>query len=147
MSDDKPSAALIDRARYRFWRREPFRFLDMDAQGHINNLAIGALAENSRSFFMAEVVKPALGDAGLLVAVRVTSNFRQELFFPGEVEVGTAVEKLGGSSLTLGQGLFGADGCAATVETVLVLLDADTRRPKPWPDEVRARLQPWLLGD
>ncbi len=144
MSDQTPTG-LFDRARFRHWRREAFRFLDTDAQGHINNLAIGAVAENSRSFFMGEVVKPALEDAGLLVAVRVTANFRQELFFPGEVDVGTTVEKLGGSSLTLGQGLFGASGCAATVETVLVLLDATTRRPKPWPDAVRERLAPWLL--
>lgn len=144
MSND-PSTALIERARYRFWRRESFRFTDMDVQGHINSLALGALAENSRTFFMNDVVIPALDNAGMMVVVRTTTTFRHELFFPGEVEIGTAVERLGGSSATFGQAVFGKDGCAATVETTLVLIDRDTRRPKPWPDAVRARLQPWIL--
>ena len=65
----------MDRALYPHWRREPLRFLDMDAQGHVNNLALGAIAENSRAFFMNEVVTPLLdspADAARMAAAART---------------------------------------------------------------------------
>lgn len=137
---------LTQRERYRFSRREALRYLDMDAQGHVNNLAIGAIAENGRAVFMMDQVLPLLGKDQMFVVAQLTMTFRRELFFPGEVELATGIARIGGSSVTIGQALFGSEGCAATVETVLVLIDHGTRRAATLPEALRARLADWLLG-
>jgi acyl-CoA thioester hydrolase len=137
---------LTQRERYRFVRREALRYLDMDAQGHVNNLAIGAIAENGRAVFMMDEVLPLLGKDRMFVVAQVTMTFRRELFFPGEVELATGISRIGASSAVVGQALFGAEGCAATVETVLVLIDKGSRRSASLPEALRARLGNWLLG-
>jgi acyl-CoA thioester hydrolase len=134
-----------ERSRFRHWRREPLRYLDMDAQGHVNNLAIGAIAENTRAMFMQEVVVPLLAQTDfMMVAVKVVLELHQELNYPGEVDVGTAFERIGNSSISIMQGVFGSDGCAATVTVTLVLIDKDKRKPAPWPASIRAALERWL---
>jgi acyl-CoA thioester hydrolase len=47
---------------------------------------------------------------------------------------------VGRSSLTVAQGLFVGDACAATAETVIVMTDVATRRSTPLPEDLRARL-------
>jgi acyl-CoA thioester hydrolase len=53
---------------------------------------------------------------------------------------------VGRSSITVGQGLFAGDSCAATAESVIVLTDATTRRSTPVPDALRQRLAGWMAG-
>lgn len=71
---------------------------------------------------------------------RLALDFRAELRWPGAVDIGTAVKKVGNSSVTLVQGLFDGDVCAATAETVIVLMDEATRKSRPFPDYTRNTL-------
>jgi acyl-CoA thioester hydrolase len=63
------------------------------------------------------------------------------MHYPGEVEVGTLVRRIGNSSVTYGQGIFYNGKCASVAESVMVMLDGKTRRPKTLPAAVIAELE------
>ncbi len=142
MNDGK--LALHDRGLYRFWYRDVIRFGDLDRQGHVNNARFATYCEGGRVAMLDEQIRPLLGADDSFVLASITINFRREMHYPGEVEIGTRILRLGTSSLTFGQGLFSKDHCTATAEATVVLLDPATRRPKPFPEEVRADL--WRLA-
>ena len=59
---------------------------------------------------------------------RLVIDFRRELHYPGAVEVGSRLTRLGRKSLTTGYGIFAGDACIATSEAVNVFYDMATRR-------------------
>ena len=80
------------------------------------------------------------------VIAQMLVDFREELHWPGEVEIGTVVLTVGRSSASLGQGLFSGERCVAAAQTVLVLMDEATRRSTPFPDATRRRLEAFSRG-
>ena len=72
--------------------------------------------------------------------VKYSIEYHAMLHFPGEADIGTTVLRIGGSSYTLGQGVFRDDTCIATAEVVTVRLDPETRRPTPLDDSIRRAL-------
>ena len=112
---------------------------DTDMNGHVNNGAIGAFCEAGRSELMAAAGGAAAGRDFAMAVVRVAIDFRREIHYPGRVRIGSAVTRLGSSSITLEQGLFMDGLCFATSDAVMVILDRATRRPVPIPQAVRDR--------
>ena len=80
------------------------------------------------------------------VIVRLEIDFRAELFFPGSVDIGTRVLKIGRSSFRLGQALFSGESCAATGECVMVVLDGNSRKAKPFSPDLRRWLETGISG-
>ena len=74
------------------------------------------------------------------VLARISIDFLGEMHWPGEVEIGTAVSRVGNSSIGLDQALFVDGRCVATAENTLVLLDKATRKPRPFTPEHAARI-------
>ncbi len=135
---------LMDRSAFPHWTREKIRFQDIDRLGHVNNVAITIYAESGRVEFLDAVMPTALtaGNASIWVIARLDVQFRAQSHYPGTVEIGTRVLRIGNSSITLGQGLFVGDRCIATTESVVVLVDPDTGRGMTLPDEVREAARP-----
>jgi acyl-CoA thioester hydrolase len=52
---------------------------------------------------------------------------------------------IGRSSFTLGHGLFRGESCVGTAETVMVLIDATTRRSTPLSEVLREHLETVLV--
>ena len=78
---------------------------------------------------------------------KLVLEFRSEMHWPGTVEVGTRIERIGRSSVTLCQALFMDGLCVATAEPVVVGIDATSRRPVPLPEETaKALLAPQSLS-
>jgi hypothetical protein len=75
------------------------------------------------------------------VLARLILDYRREMRWPGAVEIGTRVERIGRSSITLAQALFQNDCCVATAQSVAVLIDARSRRACPIPLASVQRLQ------
>lgn len=135
------SVDLTDRAIFPVWTTVGLRYADTDRQGHVNNAVFATFCEAGRVDLFYER-GPALAPPGTeFVIARLELDFRAELRWPGAVEIGTVVLSLGRSSFRLGQGIFNGAACAATAETVLVLMDSATRRAAPLPDALRARLR------
>jgi len=140
--DVDPTIDLTDRDTFTFWTRDTVRFSDMDRYRHINNVATATYCETGRVEF-AEALMPGStsGEGAGWVILRLTVNFLAQAHYPGHVEIGTRVDRVGRSSCEIGQGLFKDGVCFATSEAVLVWLNlADGGRSAPIPDVLRARM-------
>ncbi|HLY56368.1 MAG TPA: acyl-CoA thioesterase, partial [Stellaceae bacterium] len=89
---------------------------------------------------------PLPGPGSIWVIARLALDFRAELHWPDEVEIGTGVIRIGRSSVTLGQGVFLGGRCVASAESVVVVMDQQTRRSAPIPDGLRAALAERVIG-
>ena len=78
------------------------------------------------------------------IMVRLDIHFRAELRWPGKIELGLGVTKLGRTSVTFEQVVFSEGKCVASAQAVTVLIDDLTRKPTPLTDEVIRNFQPWL---
>ncbi|WP_419757761.1 acyl-CoA thioesterase [Acidisoma sp.] len=142
MFEDTPQPDVTGRATYRIWGVETVRFSDTDAVGHVNNVSFAAYLETGRTTFGRACGLP-IGVQGLghhIVLARVEIDYRHEVHWPAVLDLGSAVVRLGRSSITLIQGVFIGDLCVATGREVLVMVDSATGRPATLPDELRARL-------
>jgi acyl-CoA thioester hydrolase len=137
---------LADRAVYKSWWRDVIRYGDTDRQGHVNNAVFATFLESGRVRFLYDPSNDMPPPGSGFVIAQMLVDFREELHWPGEVEIGTVVLKIGRSSVSLGQGLFSGERCVATAETVLVLMDDKTRRSTPFPDATRRRLEAFSRG-
>lgn len=146
MSEDASESArrpdLADPAIYGHWTTEKIRFQDIDRLDHVNNVAIAAYAESGRVEFLEAVMPAALRRSGApyWVIAQLNIRFLAETRFPGNVRVGTCVLRIGNSSVTLGQGMFVAERCIATTESVVVLVDPDSGRGCDLGEKVRTGL-------
>ena len=137
MIKDNP---LMRHDTFRFWTREKIRYADTDRQGHVNNTVFATFCEAGRVALFYESGEALAPEGGEFVIVRLELDFRAEMRWPGQAEIGTTVLETGSSSFRLGQGIFCGDSCAATAETVIVLLDSAARRAMPLPEPTRSGL-------
>jgi acyl-CoA thioester hydrolase len=121
--------------------RDKMRYGDTDRQGHINNAAFSTFFETGRVELLFSSKTDLTGPAGSFVIARLQIDFRKELKWPGEVEIGTRVVTIGRSSLRFEQAIFNQGDCIATAESIVVLTDVNTKRSKPFSDEARAYLE------
>jgi acyl-CoA thioester hydrolase len=128
------------RARYPHWTTVTLRYSDQDSMGHINNVSFAAYVEAGRVAFEHAHMFPVLGQRQDFYLANLTIAYRRQLHYPGTVEVGTGVLKLGRTSLTLAHGIFHDGALVADAESVIVLGDVDTGKPIPLPDAARALL-------
>ena len=131
-----------ERASYAIWAHDKLRFSDTDLQGHVNNAVFATFCETGRVAFLYDEQLNLRGPGASFVIARLEIDYRAELFYPGQVDIGTRVLRIGQTSFRVGQGIFEGTSCAATAESVLVLMDDTTRKPKPLTPQLRA----WLEG-
>lgn len=120
-----------ERASYRIWTYDKLRYSDTDRQGHVNNAVFATFFETGRVAFLYDR-DLALATPGCeFVVAHLAIDFRAELHFPGTVDIGTRVLRIGRSSFTVGQGVFKDDLCVATAESVAVQMNRESRRSQP----------------
>lgn len=133
--DDAPTLAQFPAHAY-----DKLRYADTDRQGHVNNSVFSTALETGRVELL-HAPEAGIAEAGKsFVIARLELDFRGELTWPGEVAIGTKVESVGRTSITLAQGLFQHDRCVALATTVVVQVDDRTRRSTPWSSAAAARL-------
>ena len=114
------------------------RYSDCDPQGHVNNVVFTTFMETGRCELMARGFGVTWQDGGgMIVIARLELDFVAEIFWPGQVEIGTIVTKLGNSSFQIEQAAFQDERLVAKAKSVLVHLGGD-KRPAPLPDAARA---------
>ncbi len=147
MSDLTTTAPRPDPTRlrlecYPFTDEIATRYGDMDANAHLNNLALESLHENARAT-MNHRLYPAAYRAGKRPFRLVTSqnavHFLAEAHWPVTIKTGAGVGRIGRTSFVASTGLFVAGTCIGVCDTVLVMLGDDG--PEPIPDEFRAALE------
>lgn len=133
---------LKDRGSYRVWTRDTIRYADLDPNDHVNNGAINTYFEDGRVRFRQQHLSH-LGDSVLagFVLVKYAIEYHAMLHFPGEVDIGTTVLRIGGASYTLGQGVFRDHACIATAQVVTVRLSRESGRSMPLDDDFKHALR------
>ena len=119
------------------------RWSDNDAYGHVNNTVYYQWFDSAVNALLvgAGLLDIAHGDPIGLV-VETGCSYFAPLSFPGDVEVGIAVDRLGGSSVTYRLGIFAAGAAepAAQGHFTHVYVGRQSRRPVPLPDAWRETL-------
>ena len=128
-----------DMASYRHWIRESIRFADLDPLAHVNNIAFATYYESARVRFFADNGVPVDDKEIFWMAVKISIEFKAQMNWPGHVDIGTTVVKMGRTSMTIGGGLFVDDKCTSTSECIMVCVDPATNRPTGIPESLRKK--------
>lgn len=138
-----PTARALD--AYPLRSHDKLRYGDTDRQGHINNAVFSTLLETGRVELLYDATRPLREPGKEFVLARLAIDLISEITWPGTIDGGTGVLKIGRSSITLEQALFQRDRCVARAESVIVLTDASTRRSTPLPQPALDHLSTLLL--
>ena len=122
---------------------ETLRFADTDRNGHITSSVFAICCQSGRLGLLSDPARKLTQPSSQFVLARLVLDYRREMHWPGAVEIGTRVERIGRSSITLAQALFQNDCCVATAQSVAVLMDAASRRACPIPLASVQKLQPF----
>ncbi len=122
---------------------EVIRWGDMDAFGHVNNVAFFRYLESARIEYALTVLSYEVKTEGEnIILADLHCAFQRQIKWPGQVTIYTRTIRVGRTSMTLQQVMCMADtsDVAATADSVLVWFDFVKQRPAPVPDSIRTRL-------
>ena len=144
---DRLPERLRDPSSYRHWTRVELRFRDIDLLGHVNNVALAGWLEDGRARLELPIqpIRPA-ASAPAIVLAEIRIQFLEEMHFEDAVRVGTTIERLGRTSVSIGQAVFVGDRCAAIARAVEVLIDDRTRAPTAWPPDFVALFERYRMS-
>jgi acyl-CoA thioester hydrolase len=120
------------------------RYSDADRLGHVNNAVFSTLLETGRVDILYDPAAPLAEPGTAFVIARLVLDFRSEITWPGTIRIGTRVASIGRSSVRFEQAIFQDDRCAATAETIIVLMDEGTRRSKALPQATIEKLSSFM---
>lgn len=117
------------------------RWRDLDAFNHVNNSKYLSYLEEARLRWMLTVPGMGLDEHVAPVVAASNLNYRRPIEWPGDVVIELFVERLGGSSLTIGHRIVDSrDGGVVYCDghVVMVWIDRESGRSAPLPESVRA---------
>lgn len=130
---------------YRWALTLPTRFGDMDANGHLNNVAIARLFEEARVQFNWQSAALFAGQRPRLLAAHVAIDYLAEGRYPGDVVVHLAVGQIGTSSFRMAKAAF-QDGRAIALCDSVLAHRSESGGPEPLPQALRTRLEAYRLN-
>lgn len=121
------------------------RYNDTDRQGHVNNAVFSSFFETGRVeiLYNPDLSLSSSGTSFVIASLKL--DFLKEIQWPGAVEVGTGVIRIGNSSVVFCQQLFQHKVCVAKAETVIVQVYNDKQGSAPLSDEARQMLGRWIM--
>ncbi len=146
MAFDRKTSRDAQPADFRYFYPLNTRWMDNDVYGHVNNVVY-------YSFFDTAVNAFLIREAGLdiqssdIVAYVVESqcSYFRPIAYPEEVIVAVRVDKLGGSSVTYGIGVFKKPEVLMAFGTfVHVFVQRTNSKPVQIPASIRSRLESLL---
>ena len=126
--------------------RQPIRWGDMDAFGHVNNTVYFRYMETARVALLEHLGIPFGPSGEGPVIVTAYCSFRKQLTYPGEIEVRTFVGQAGRSSIEVTHEicLVGPDGNAPDVHAEggakVVWVNYAAEKSVPLPAQLRELL-------
>lgn len=135
----KPEPFRLNRAAYPYFRRVIARFSDMDAERHLNNVALAAFYEDGRVSFLHGLAGEERGKSFRFVIANISISYLAEAHYPGDYDVGLGVTTFGRTSFGIGAGLFIGDTCVGVCDTTQVVIGPNG--PIAIPPALRAALE------
>jgi acyl-CoA thioester hydrolase len=126
----------LTRAHFDYVVSATTRWSDNDMYGHLNNAVYYELFDSAINEWL-------ISGAAIDVLAESGCRFFQELEYPGKLDVGVRIERIGRSSITYALGLLAAEreDLAALGHWVHVYIDRVSRSPVPVPAAVREFLE------
>ncbi len=140
MSDHR---TLPIRKDFRFWWSVTVRWGDMDAMGHVNNIIYLQYLESARiGYFETLAGWDGRTEGGMRqgpVVVSQTFNYRRQVHYPAELEVGVRCQEIRNRSFVLAYAIFrkGTDELVGDGSSVAVWLDYDANKAVEIPPSLR----------
>jgi acyl-CoA thioesterase FadM len=142
-SADHDGSAESRAASFRHKTPMSVRIGHIDVFGHLNNVAVFRLLEQSRIEYSIDVGLVAWNELGLILA-RVDCSFRSQGFYQDMLVCGCKAVRIGRKSFTLRQEVWRPDGTlVADADTVLVALGPDKMTPAEVSADWRKKLSDW----
>ncbi|MEL7377331.1 MAG: thioesterase family protein, partial [Bacteroidota bacterium] len=113
------------------------RYADTDRQGHVNNAVFSSFLETGRVEVLYSKELPVLSEGASFVIASLKLDFASEMTWPGQVDIGTGILKIGNSSVILYQELFQGGIRVAKAETIIVQIHNDTKASFPLGENAR----------
>jgi acyl-CoA thioester hydrolase len=135
---------LRPRSAYRHWTPILTRWHDNDVYGHVNNTVYYGWFDTAVNAWLIEAgLLDIVGGDPIGLVVETGCRYAAPLSFPEPVEIGLAVARLGGSSVTYHLGVFakGAADAAAEGHFTHVYVGRESRRPVKLPAEWRTHME------
>ena len=126
---------------------DKIRYADTDRQGHVNNPAFSSFLESGRVEILYNPEFSLLSMNSSFVIVSLKLDFLKEINWPGQVEIGTGILKIGDSSITFFQKLFQNGISVASAETVIVQINDDSGKSSTLSDDAKKILSGWLIKE
>lgn len=126
---------------------DKIRYSDTDRQGHVNNSIFSSFLETGRVEILYNSEKPLLSENCSFVIASIKLNFLKEINWPGEVEIGTGILKIGNSSITFNQKLFQNNICVADAETIIVQVNDQTKKSHQLSEKTKSLLMELQITD
>jgi acyl-CoA thioester hydrolase len=144
-----PEKPQITPAEYAHFLALPTRWMDNDVYGHVNNALYYAFFDTAINEYL--IAEGGLDiTAGTVVAFAAESQcqYLRPLAFPGTIEIGLRVGRLGNSSVRYELAIFkqGEILAAAAGYFVHVFVDRQTQKPVTIPTQIRSALERLICG-
>ena len=132
---------LTSAGTFRHWTPVSLRFSDQDSMGHINNVAYAAYVEQARVAFLDDFLRSQGGGGIDYILASVNLDYRREMHFPGNVDIGARLMRIGTKSITTAYGLFKDGENVATAGSVNVFFDPQLGKTIPIPEDLKKILE------
>ncbi|WP_349828866.1 acyl-CoA thioesterase [Brevibacterium litoralis] len=126
---------------------DKLRYADTDKQGHVNNAVYSTFYETGRVEFIEKAHEASTNPNAEFVIAKITVEYLRETHWPGTVEIGSRVKRIGNTSLVVEQCIFCEGVLRSRAESVIVQIDTSTRKPAPFDDGMRAYLRTLMPAD
>ncbi len=110
-----------------------------DAFGHINNIHHFRWFETGRIDYLTRLGVPVTAHGVGPILAAINCNYRRQIQWQDVILIGTRINKIGNSSLTVGHAIWSRDNnaIAADGESTVVMFDYEKQKPRPVSDELR----------
>ena len=142
----RPHPARLELSTYPVRNPLEARYADMDSNGHLNNIALEAMHENTRATLNRGAFPGVYDNATRryrLVAANHVVHFLRESHWPATIQTAGGVGRIGRTSYVVATALFLDGECVSLCDTVLVTLG--DHGPIPIPEQARELLGAHLL--
>lgn len=141
------SEPTVEEGVYRHRFSSDVVFGDLDAMGHMNNLALLRLLETGRVGYMVDTGLAGYDELTYVLAYLET-DFRHQGQFGDRLTCGTRIASVGGTSFTMQQEIWRDDWTVLlSGRSVLVALSPDKATPMSVPAKWRQRIADWERRD
>jgi len=127
---------------YAFSTPQEIVLRDLDSFGHVNNAVYLTFVENARIAYLREVVGAVRRDEIRNIMAAVSLEFRAEVSFEDELEIGVRTDRIGTKSFQLSYRLIRSDGeVAVDATSTQVMFDFDAGRAIEVPEQWRRAIE------